>query len=46
MAPGMASPPIFSVLRGMRSGPTDFFLHIIANPYLIILILMVKGLSG
>jgi len=41
----MASPPIFSMVPGMPSGPTDLFLQIIANCFLIMLILMVKGLS-
>jgi hypothetical protein len=30
---------------GIPSGPTDLFLLIIANHFLIMLILMVKGLS-
>ena len=41
----MASPPIFSMAPGMPSGPTDLFLPIIANGFLIMLILMLKGLS-
>jgi len=41
----MASPPIFSMVPGIPSGPTDLFLPIIANRFLIMLILMVKGLS-
>ena len=41
----MASPPIFSMAPGMPSGPTDFFLPIIANRFLIMLILLVKCLS-
>ena len=41
----MVSAPIFSMAPGMPSGPTDFFLPIIANRFLIMLILMLKGLS-
>jgi len=41
----MASPPIFSMAPGMPSGPTDLFLPIIANRFLIMLILMSKCLS-
>jgi len=40
----MVSPPNFKISPGMPSGPTDFFLPIADNRYLIILILMVKGL--
>ena len=39
----MAFPPIFSMSPGMSSGPTDLFLLIIANHFLIILVLTVKG---
>jgi hypothetical protein len=39
----MVSPPIFSILLGMQPGPTDFLLPIIANLFLIMLVLMVKG---
>ena len=41
----MASPPILSMAPGMPSGPTDLFLPIKANRFLIMLILMLKGLS-
>jgi len=41
----MAFPPIFSMAQGFLSGPTDLFLRNIANRFLIMLILMVKGLS-
>ena len=41
----IASAPIFSIAPGMTSGPTDLFLPIIANRFLIKLILMVKVLS-
>jgi len=41
----MASPPIFSMALEMPSGPTDLFLPIIANRFLIMPILMVKVLS-
>jgi hypothetical protein len=40
----MASPSNFKITPGMPSGPTDFFLPIIDNRFLIMLILMVKGL--
>jgi hypothetical protein len=38
----MASPPIFNMSPGMSSGPTYLFLPIIANRFLIVLILMVN----
>ena len=38
----MASTPNFSRAPGMPSGPTDFFLPIIASCLLLMLILMVK----
>jgi len=41
----MASPPVLSMALGMPSGPTDLFLPIVANRFLIMLILMLKGLS-
>jgi len=40
----MASSPHFKISPGMPSGPTDFFLPIADNHFLIVLILMVKGL--
>jgi len=40
----MVSPPNLRVSPGMPSGPTDFFLPIIDNLFLITLILMVNGL--
>ena len=40
----MASPPKFKISPGMPSGPTDFFLPTADNRFLIMLILMVKGL--
>ena len=40
----MAAPPIFSMAPGMPSGPTDLLLPIIANRFLMLLILIVKGL--
>ena len=40
----MASPANFNISPGMPSGPTDFFLPIADNCFLIILILTVKGL--
>ena len=40
----MASTPNFKNSPGMPSGPTDFFLPVADNRFLIILILMVKGL--
>jgi hypothetical protein len=39
----MAFQPIFSMSPGMSSGHIDLFLPIIANRFLIMLILMVKG---
>jgi hypothetical protein len=39
----MASPPSFRILPGTQSGPTDLFLPIAANLFLIMLMLMVKG---
>jgi hypothetical protein len=41
----MASPPILSISPGMQSAPTNLLFPIIANRFLRILILMVKGLS-
>ena len=41
----MASPHIFSMTPGIPAGPTDLFLPIIVNRFLIMLILMVKVLS-
>ena len=41
----MASPPNFKISPGMSFGPTDFFLPIADNRFLIMLILMVNGLS-
>jgi len=40
----MASPPYFKISPGMPPGPTDFFLPIADNHFLIMLILIVKGL--
>ena len=40
----MASPPNFKISPGMASDSTDFFLSIADNRFLIMLILMVKGL--
>ena len=40
----MAFPPNFKISMGMPSGPTDFFLPIADNRFLIMLTLMVKGL--
>ena len=40
----MASPTNFKISPGMPSGPTDFFIPIADNHFLIMLILMVKGL--
>ena len=40
----MASPPNLKTSPGMPPGPTDFFLRIVDNRFLIMLILMVKGL--
>ena len=40
----MASPPNFNISPGMPSGPTDFFFPITDNRFLIMLILIVKGL--
>ena len=40
----MASPPNFKISPGIPSGPTDFFLPIADNSFLILLILMVNGL--
>lgn len=37
-------PASFKISAGMPSGPTDFFLPIADNRFLMILILMVKGL--
>ena len=39
-----AAPPTFKISPGMPSGPTDFFFPISDNRFLIMLILMVKGL--
>ena len=41
----MVSPPILRMTPGMLSGPNDLFLPITANRFLIMLILMLKGLS-
>jgi hypothetical protein len=41
----MASPPIFSLGPGTPSDLTDLFLQVIANRFLIMLILMVQCLS-
>ena len=40
----MASPVNFKISPGMPSGPTDFFSPIADNRFLIMLILVVKGL--
>ena len=40
----MASPPNFKISPGMPSGPTDCFLPTVDNRFLIMLILVVKGL--
>ena len=40
----MASPPNFKISPGVSSGPTDFILPIADNRFLIMLIIMVKGL--
>ena len=40
----MASPHNFKISPGMPTGPTDFSLPIADNRFLIMLILMVKGL--
>jgi len=40
----MASPPKCNFSLKMQSGPKDFFLPIANNRFLIVLILMVKGL--
>jgi hypothetical protein len=40
----MALPPNFKIFSGMPSGPTDFFLPITDNLFLIMEIPMVKGL--
>jgi hypothetical protein len=40
----VAVPPNFKISPGMPSGPTDFFFLIAENSFLIMLILMVKGL--
>ena len=42
----MASPPNFKIFPEIPSGPTDFFLPIADNRFLIMLILMVKGLPS
>jgi len=42
----MDSPPNFKISPGMISDPTDFFLPIDDNRFLIMLILMLKGLSN
>jgi hypothetical protein len=39
----MASPPNFKISPTMPSGPTDFFLPIAANRFLMLFILTVKG---
>jgi len=40
----MASPPNFKIAPEMPSGPTDFFFLIADNLFLVMLIVMVKGL--
>jgi hypothetical protein len=40
----MASPPNFKISPELQSGPTDIFLPIADNRFLIMLLLMVKGL--
>ena len=40
----MASLPNFKISPGMPTGPTEFFLPFTDNRFLIMLILMVKGL--
>jgi hypothetical protein len=40
----MASPPNCNFSPKMPSGPKDFFLPIANNQFLVVLILMVKGL--
>jgi hypothetical protein len=40
----MAFPPNCKISPGMPTGPKDFFLPIVDNRFLIILILMLKGL--
>ena len=40
----MASPSNFKISPGMLSGPTDFFLPIADNRFLIMSILMLNGL--
>ena len=40
----MDSPPNFKISPGMPSGPTDLLFPIADNRFLIMLILMVKGL--
>jgi hypothetical protein len=42
----MASPPNFKIFPGMPSGPTDCFLPIVDNSFLIMLILMAKSLHN
>jgi hypothetical protein len=41
----VASPPNFKISPGMPSGPTDFFLPIDVNHFLITLMLTVKSFS-
>jgi len=42
---GIMAPQLnLKISPGMSSGPTDFFLPIADDPFLIVLILMVKGL--
>jgi hypothetical protein len=40
----MASPPIFKISPEIPCGPMDFFLMIADNNFLIMLILILKGL--
>ena len=40
----MASQPNFKISTGMSFGPTDFFLPVADNRFLIMVILMVNGL--
>jgi hypothetical protein len=42
----MAFPPNFKIFPGMPSDPTDFFLPIVYNLFLIMLILMVKDVHN
>jgi hypothetical protein len=40
----MASPPKIKISQGMPSGPTDFFLPIADKRFLIMALLLLKGL--